>query len=411
MALFLSSKRLAGVSTDVREAPRPHGGAPGLAERSQGRCAPACAARRRSIVLAPLLAAGAAAATALHVPHAAAAALEYEVDGATGLRRVKYTPEGWRYWSWRGRRVHYIEAGAANTGTPVVLVHGYGASAYHWRYQIPALEAAGHRVYAICLLGFGYSEKAITEYSGGGLWAEQLRDFIGDVVNGRGGGGGGEGAADNGGGGGAPERVVLAGNSLGGYASLVAAARHPELVAGLMLLNSAGPLKGDDEDDPSLDDAAASASEPWYQPLADAAKRVVLFFAFQRARQPERIKEVLGMVYSNDASIDDDLVESIRVPATDPNASEVFYRINTAKGTGTPPSVNALFRKLRAAQLPTLLLWGEQDPWITSSRADRLQRLYPEAVRVSLAAGHCPHDDAPAEASAAMVEWLRGLKA
>lgn len=37
-----------------------------------------------------------------------------------------------------------------------------------------------------------------------------------------------------------PEAVVLAGNSLGGYASLVAAARHPELVRGLMLLNSAG---------------------------------------------------------------------------------------------------------------------------------------------------------------------------
>ena len=66
------------------------------------------------------------------------------------------------------------------------------------------------------------------------------------------------------------------------------------------------------------------------------------------------------------------------MPATDPNAAEVFYRINTSRGTGTPPTVNALMRRLRAQQLPTLLLWGEQDPWITSSRADRLQRLYPE---------------------------------
>jgi hypothetical protein len=142
-------------------------------------------------------------------PHPRAAQpLEYETAPSNGLTRVKYTREGWKWWEWRGRRVHYIEAGAANTGTPVLLVgggvgwerwggragacvgmvaaavrqavmvvvggfgdgaaaaatdglktpatnrptnakiHGYGASAVHWRYQIPALEAAGHRVYA-----------------------------------------------------------------------------------------------------------------------------------------------------------------------------------------------------------------------------------------------------------------------
>jgi len=70
------------------------------------------------------------------------------------------------------------------------------------------------------------------------------------------------------------------------------------------------------------------------------------------------------MVYTNESSVDDDLVESIRMPATDPNAAEVFYRINTSTrgGGGAPPSVNALMRTLRARQLPTLLLWGQADP-------------------------------------------------
>ena len=28
----------------------------------------------------------------------------------------------------------------------VVLVHGYGASSYHWRYNVPALAEAGYQV-------------------------------------------------------------------------------------------------------------------------------------------------------------------------------------------------------------------------------------------------------------------------
>jgi pimeloyl-ACP methyl ester carboxylesterase len=41
---------------------------------------------------------------------------------------------------------------AGDSGPPVLLIHGFGASAYHWRYQVPSL-ARNHRVYAIDLLG------------------------------------------------------------------------------------------------------------------------------------------------------------------------------------------------------------------------------------------------------------------
>ena len=47
----------------------------------------------------------------------------------------------------------------AQTGPPVLLIHGYGASAYHWRYQFKELVAAGFNVFALDLIGFGLSEK------------------------------------------------------------------------------------------------------------------------------------------------------------------------------------------------------------------------------------------------------------
>ncbi|KAF4355621.1 hypothetical protein F8388_013038, partial [Cannabis sativa] len=77
----------------------------------------------------------------------------------------------YNFWTWKGRKIHYVVQGE---GSPVVLIHGFGASAYHWRYYIPEL-AKKHKVYAIDLLGFGWSEKAIIEYGmegpGGGFLA------------------------------------------------------------------------------------------------------------------------------------------------------------------------------------------------------------------------------------------------
>jgi pimeloyl-ACP methyl ester carboxylesterase len=44
-------------------------------------------------------------------------------------------------------------------GTPVILLHGFPDSSHLWRKQIPALAAAGHRVIAPDLRGFGASDR------------------------------------------------------------------------------------------------------------------------------------------------------------------------------------------------------------------------------------------------------------
>ena len=53
------------------------------------------------------------------------------------------------------------------TGPLVVLVHGFPESWYSWRHQIPALAAAGYRVAAIDVRGYGGSDKphAIEAYA------------------------------------------------------------------------------------------------------------------------------------------------------------------------------------------------------------------------------------------------------
>ena len=45
-------------------------------------------------------------------------------------------------------KVNYISAGPSD-GQPFLLIHGFGASGFHWRRNVNVLAAAGHRVYAI----------------------------------------------------------------------------------------------------------------------------------------------------------------------------------------------------------------------------------------------------------------------
>ncbi|XP_047211879.1 bifunctional epoxide hydrolase 2 [Girardinichthys multiradiatus] len=63
-----------------------------------------------------------------------------------------------------GVRTHYVEMGS---GPAVLLCHGFPESWYSWRYQIPALAAAGFRVLALDMKGYGGSTAPpdIEEYS------------------------------------------------------------------------------------------------------------------------------------------------------------------------------------------------------------------------------------------------------
>lgn len=63
-----------------------------------------------------------------------------------------------------GVKIHYVEMGE---GPPVLLCHGFPESWFSWRYQIPALAAAGFRVLAPDMKGYGDSTapEDIEEYS------------------------------------------------------------------------------------------------------------------------------------------------------------------------------------------------------------------------------------------------------
>jgi haloalkane dehalogenase len=59
-------------------------------------------------------------------------------------------------------RIHYLDEGNADAN-PILLIHGEPTWSYLFRKMIPILTAAGHRVIAPDLVGFGKSDKPVDE--------------------------------------------------------------------------------------------------------------------------------------------------------------------------------------------------------------------------------------------------------
>lgn len=278
-------------------------------------------------------------------------------------------------WEWQGHSIYYVQAGESRSDRPpLLLVHGFGASTDHWRKNIAGLQSE-FQVWAIDLLGFGRSAKPALEYSGN-LWRDQLHDFITQVIE---------------------QPAVLAGNSLGGYASLCVAAQRPESVAGLVLLNCAGPFT---EPVPQVQ------PNPMQQALGQVVRSLLLqplpsLLLFQYVRRKSVIRRTLEKVYLDKSAITDELVDDIYRPSCDPGAPQVFASVFKS------PQGERNDVLLSQMKCPLLMLWGEGDPWMNSrSRGAKFRRYYPTLTEHYLQAGHCPHDEVPGQVNSLMGEWI-----
>jgi pimeloyl-ACP methyl ester carboxylesterase len=117
-------------------------------------------------------------------------------------------------------RLHVAEAGPAD-GPPVLLLHGFPEPWSGWRHQLGPLAGAGFRVLAPDQRGYGESDRPR------GVDAYALDRLVADVVA----------LIDDAGGG----PVTLVGHDWGGIVAWWTAARHPDRLARLVILNAPHP--------------------------------------------------------------------------------------------------------------------------------------------------------------------------
>ncbi len=283
-------------------------------------------------------------------------------------------------WIWQEFPICYQMQGS--TGPAVVLVHGFGASGWHWRKNIPAL-AENCRVYAIDLIGFGGSAKPepgekITYTME--TWGQQIADFCQQVVG---------------------EPAFLVGNSIGCIVAMQSAVINPEAVLAVALLNCSLRILHDRK----------RLTLPWYRrigvPLVQrllSIKPIGKFF-FGQVVKPKTVRKILLQAYANAEMVTDELINILMTPAKDPGAVAVFLAFTAYSSKTLPEDL------LSTLPCPAIILWGTANPWEPIALGKELAN-YPQVQKfIPLeGVGHCPQDEAPDLVNPILINWIKDFQ-
>jgi pimeloyl-ACP methyl ester carboxylesterase len=266
-----------------------------------------------------------------------------------------------------GHRVSYRAAGR---GPLLLLLHGIAGSSATWEDVMPRL-AEHHTVIAPDLLGHGESAKPRTDYSLG-AYANGLRDLIFALGY---------------------ERGTILGHSLGGGIAMQFAYQFPERCERLVLVSSGGLGR---EVHSILRVAALPGAEvvlPW---LCSAGRHGVATLMRMLERVGFRASPDLEEVWRNFSSLEE------------PGARQAF--LQTVRGLIDlgGQRVSATDRLYLAAELPTLIVWGERDPLIPVHHAYAAHERIPGSrLEIFHGAGHLPYRDDPQRFADVVLDFIR----
>jgi epoxide hydrolase 4 len=269
-------------------------------------------------------------------------------------------------------RLHYVEAGE---GPLVVLLHGFPEFWFSWRFQIPALAAAGFRVVAPDMRGYNLSSRPakVAAYDTDRLAAD-VRGLIREL---------------------GADRALLAGHDWGGAVAWITAMNHPEVVERLAILNVPHPRR-------MLQGLRTprQLAKSWY------------IIAFQVPWLPERAARLRRWwAYRV-------VFEEARPGAFTPQDIERYMEAwsqpGAARGMINPyrsalrQSPRRAGSRIRTVDAPTLVIWGESDRHLGAELAE------PEAADVPNLQGvvrlpeasHWVHQDEPERVSKLLVEFF-----
>ncbi|UVE19261.1 alpha/beta hydrolase [Pseudomonas sp. LS44] len=244
--------------------------------------------------------------------------------------------------------IHYYEGGPTD-GETILMLHGFGANKDNWP-RFAKYFTKRYHVIAIDLPGFGDSSKPDASYDVG-TQTERLAAFTKAL---------------------GIEKVHIIGNSMGGHISALFAARHPQQVLSVALIDNAGVTA------PTPGELALRLKRGEPNPLIvtkpEDFDQLLKFVFVEPPRLPERVKTYLAHM----AIINSD------------HNNKIFQQLMER--------YIPLESELGKIQAPALLLWGDQDRVLNVSSIEVMKPLLKNPTVVIMKdCGHAPMIERPQE--------------
>ncbi len=243
------------------------------------------------------------------------------------------------------------------TGSPVLLIHGFGSSSYTWRHVVGPLSQ-NHTVITVDLKGFGHSPKPFDNaYS-----AKDQAKLIVDLIEER-----------------DLHDLVIVGHSFGGGVALLTTLelQHREIsrLSGLVLVDSmAYPQK--------LPQMISLLQMP-----------VVGNLGLKVIPAEYHIGSFLKKTYHRPHLITQPQLDTYTNHLKRPGAR---YALQKTAEQIIPDDFSETIRQYQTIHVPTLILWGRYDTIVPPDVGERLHFAIPSSQFVLLdEAGHMPHEENP----------------
>jgi len=271
----------------------------------------------------------------------------------------------------RGQLVHYRDEGPKNDPVPLVLIHGTAASLHTWQGWVGGLHGR-KRVITFDLPGFGLTGPFTGGYPRDDYRADTLARFTLDFLDAL-----------------HVQRFAIGGNSLGGEVAWRVAARAPERVDRLILV-----------------DATGYAFVPEHIPVGFQVARIPVFNRVSEFLTPRTVvEESVKDVYGDPSRVTGALVDRyFEMMTREGNRRALNLRLRQIDSDLAP-------ERIRTLKLPTLILWGAKDRLVPPANAEHFhQDIAGSQLVVLPGLGHVPQEE-DAQASMVPVRTFLGLDA
>lgn len=286
-------------------------------------------------------------------------------DLPAAMLEQKYGQAPSQFMNLMSMRVHYRDEGNRNDTVPLVLIHGTSSSLFTWDSTV-LLLGLQHRIIRFDLPGFAITgPHPDRDYS-----MRMYTRFVDSVLINLG-----------------VSTCVIGGNSLGGAIAWQYAVQYPAKVQKLVLVDAGGYIP----------------KEKMELPLGfRLAKMPVVNNVVKWITPKQLVRKSVEDVYGDKSRVTDALVDLYSdMTLREGNRQALIDRMQL--GLGEDASA-----QIRTIQIPTLIIWGDQDHLIPVSNAAMFHRDIKGSEQIILKGiGHVPMEEAPREFARALVPFLQ----